>query len=61
MKRKHKTGRIPNRGYCPCGKRRYLRHEARKIAKTLARNTSEKLVEYLCPQSKTWHVGHDDI
>ena len=58
---KFKTGYVPNRGHCACGKRIYLRHEARRIAKVLTRNTSEKLVEYLCPRSGTWHVGHDDI
>lgn len=59
MKRKHKTGYVPDRGVCSCGKRNYLEHEARKIAKVLTRNTSERLTHYLCPSSKTWHVGHD--
>ncbi len=60
QRQKFRTGYVPNRGHCPVdGKRIYLRHEAKRIARNLARNTSEKLVDYRCPDGHGWHVGHD--
>jgi hypothetical protein len=54
-----KLGHVPDRGRCECGKKNYRQSEAKRRAKTLRRETNQRLSEYRCPVSNAgfWHVG----